>query len=1347
VNATAMFDMTPLHMAASFACPKVVELLLEDARLRIDAKTVDGLTALHLVAPGHVESSEEQSRPHEDRCKVVRMLLEAEKQRRLSGVDCHLNGRDVLHRFPIHYGVECNSVEVVEQLLNWEVAQINAQDIFGLTPLHLALRSKADNREAIMALLLNVQNIDVNIRSATPSSNEQHDLKMSGFWSTWFLPFQRLEQESSNNLTALHFAARMGSAQIVSSLLRMPGMEVNVQDDRSFTPLDLAIDKGHVEVVELLLEYTSTSDLERKYNCSGNTPLHIATKNGHVELTNLLLEHANKLHFNNKENADENGAQLNNEEGHVDEVKGVLEHSESYIKEKNNDGNTPLHLAAMEGHAKVVQSLLKCWNTLDLEVENVAGQTPLHLAILGGHDEVVKVWLEHAELKLNVKNQDGNTPLHLAAKEGHAKVVQSLLKYCNTLDFEVENVAGQTPLHLAILGGHDEVVKVLLEHAKLKLNVKNQDGNIPLHLAAKEGHAKVVQSLLKYCNTLDLEVKNVAGQTPLHLAILGGHDEVVKVWLEHAKLKLNVKNQDGNTPLHLAAKEGHVKVVNELLEIARNKLELNETNNDGNTPLHLAIEGRHVTVVDKLLEIAKNELKLNEMNFDGNTPLHLAAEGGHVNVVDKLLEIAGDGLKLNEKNDNGNTPLHLAAEGGHVNVVENLLKLNEKNDDGNTPLHLAAKGGHVNVVENWLKLGTIGLHTKGVQKGATKLNYDATNDEENTPLHLAAKEGHVKIVDAMLKCAGDLTINANNCRGNTPLHLAAINGHVDVVSKLLELEFEVGLNNRNGQGQTPLHFATIKCYPDVVDALCKTKQRLRANLEDDRGKTCLQYAKEHHQTCYTKLEKHFNIKSILDKQCKKKLDEIANRLMERFDVKDFLERQYRDRQVFIDAANALLVGGALIAGITFASWLQPPLGYTTYYQFPQSSPGTPPATFESFAALELHYILRLFWVFNTLSFFFAIATVISGAKAAFPDLDAIFIVEALHSVRKELQFTSTLLVCSVVTVLGSFVCAGFVVLPPVHRDTRNMKISITIGLIVCSWTIFKFLVKLEKTMVKVMSSSLMFRFFFKLKEIVVKIVSKSKREGLEDNGGHNDMEETRGGERGNEDTEDKSLWALLKFMQGERDKDDAMEEETPHTWLNTKIDSKLLAVTPMKLSWQRVKHMMDEGSERPVSVIQGNRPAMCHHETLSYYFEITIIDDLDDGDGVAIGFTNEKFKKDQLPGWELNTYGYHSDDGKLYYNTDEMKKVKRNFDTTFIKGDVVGAGINYLKQNVYFSKNNFVVGSIPYNLENTLYPTIGFWGKSVTVDVNFSPKSDLDVNHDMEHSSLQPPKTWWWWHK
>ncbi len=39
---------------------------------------------------------------------------------------------------------------------------------------------------------------------------------------------------------------------------------------------------------------------------------------------------------------------------------------------------------------------------------------------------------------------------------------------------------------------------------------------------------------------------------------------------------------------------------------------------------------------------------------------------------------------------------------------------------------------------------------------------------------------------------------------------------------------------------------------------------------------------------------------------------------------------------------------------------------------------------------------------------------------------------------------------------------------------------------------------------------------------------------------------------------------------------DAIEKEMPHRWLNIKTSNKLLVITPMKLSWQAFKHMMNE---------------------------------------------------------------------------------------------------------------------------------------------------------------------------
>jgi hypothetical protein len=540
----------------------------------------------------------------------------------------------------------------------------------------------------------------------------------------------------------------------------------------------------------------------------------------------------------------------------------------------------------------------------------------------------------------------------------------------------------------------------------------------------------------------------------------------------------------------------------------------------------------------------------------------------------------------------------------------------------------------------------------------------------------------------------------------------------------LNLKPEVDLNGRNKKGQTALHFATIKCHPNVVKALCLAKERLRANLEDRNGKTCLQYAKERQQNRNSKLLERSKFQFLLERQRKEKFEEITNRLTEHTDVKEFLERQYRDRQVFIDAANALLVGGALIAGITFASWLQPPLGYTTDYQFPQSSLATPPGVFESFAAVELHYSLRLFWVFNTLSFFFAIGTVISGAKAAFPDLDTTFIVVALRSVRKELQWTSVLLLCSVVTVLGAFVCAGFAVLPPIQKDMTSMKISVVIGLAICSWTIIKFLGKLRESFAKVLERE--------QKDDETEEETTSK--------GYNLCVSLH-----------KRFWAWLQTVcQGEVNTDDKMEKEDSQTGLNTKTSSDHLVVITSKLS-QHVKFRRGERLEKRVyGAIQTYQAATWHEQTMSYYFEIKIKDNFDTL--VSIGFTNENFKNDRLPGQDSNTYGYDGDgcffyDG-LYGNNKEgvIQDLGVDFDLRYTRGDTVGAGVNYITGEMFFTKNQKLVSLKPCNLKTTLYPTVGFrtLGSKpiVNVEVNFKGPYNFDVSHYMLHSNLKTPKKW-----
>lgn len=75
-----------------------------------------------------------------------------------------------------------------------------------------------------------------------------------------------------------------------------------------------------------------------------------------------------------------------------------------------------------------------CVHDMKCALLNVqGGRTPLHLAALQGHMKLVKL-LENSGADVNAADEHGMAPLHKAAVQGHADTVQELLAHGARID-------------------------------------------------------------------------------------------------------------------------------------------------------------------------------------------------------------------------------------------------------------------------------------------------------------------------------------------------------------------------------------------------------------------------------------------------------------------------------------------------------------------------------------------------------------------------------------------------------------------------------------------------------------------------------------------------------------------------------------------------------------------------------------------------------------------------------------------------------------------------------------------------------------------------------------------------
>ena len=177
------------------------------------------------------------------------------------------------------------------------------------------------------------------------------------------------------------------------------------------------------------------------------------------------------------------------------------------VDAKDADERTPLHHAALAGHAELVALLLEKGAAADAVDEG--GWTPLLSAASAGQVESSKALLG-AGANANIRSGSGSTPLLHAASKGHLAVVELLLSH--GADARAQDNGGSSALHRAAARGHVRVLEALLaaRGSAATLELKDKGGHTPFHLAVLDQQEACCVLLAE--GGAVVETENVAGE-------------------------------------------------------------------------------------------------------------------------------------------------------------------------------------------------------------------------------------------------------------------------------------------------------------------------------------------------------------------------------------------------------------------------------------------------------------------------------------------------------------------------------------------------------------------------------------------------------------------------------------------------------------------------------------------------------------------------------------------------------------------------------------------------------------------------------------------------------------------
>ncbi len=577
--------------------------------------------------------------------------------------------------------------------------------------------------------------------------------------------------------------------------------------------------------------------------------------------------------------------------GQSAEVKKRFTNAES-VNQKDAQGQTLLHVAALQNNADMVQILLDL--KADTRIKNNSGETAMAAAVNAGCYDAVKT-LALAGSDIFATNAAGMSVYNQARQRG-PDAFSAILSPATIV---LQDPDGKTALHHACASLDEDAVSAILAVGSPSSRT-DSTGETPLAASYKnpvsDASARIASLILlaageplrgdfSYFETAvlkrNLSMRFEEGKTPLHIAAANGHTGYVNFFLSR-KAAVNVKDVSSSTPLHEAVRAGHVESAGVLLAAGADP---NQKDSSGNTALHLVMPEASRSKIFTLLLGARADP--NQKDSYGDTPLHIAARLGMSEDIIQALVSAG--ADIDERNKKGVTPLALAIERKQLVQAALFVKMgadiHAEDIDGETALVKAMKVGSDMVkaiitsenIQSRDSQGRTALHITVMTRSdpavinfliSRKADINARDKNGDTPLHIAVRNndrangeillaygadvftpnvsGESALKAALTRMGGrqdwvlnSTVIKSSDGSGNTPLHLAAEWQLANVVSFIVQKGGD--LNTKNANGETPL-FNAVKSDSSATARIMlsgELDRKTDINARDFLGNTAL----------------------------------------------------------------------------------------------------------------------------------------------------------------------------------------------------------------------------------------------------------------------------------------------------------------------------------------------------------------------------------------------------------------------------------------------------------------------------------------------------------------------------